>query len=306
MTYKPVIFSYFFSGHRSRSPSRYEEVNVAKNLQESEASLSEAYRVQFRVPVTEGQALTSKQRKDLYLESTAQVTISIGCSHRHNGPHLRDTLNKVSSEFKSVVVMLDDSVQGHTLALEYPDFTMKILRALGKSAGDQWLTCNQQYIDIINNQFPGKISIVRWSDWDDTEELTSAIEKMNRIYHTNQFNGAIKAGIDETANAFLSRVKQRVTWPSIRKNFTEDQIVEISVKYLIEECAGMAYIWPKLKTNFELYPSERTRAMSMTFDYLIRNEHPRLLNPLMLSFRKKNVVHFQEQNTDESKSIFRR
>lgn len=237
-----------------------------------------------------------------YNDSTAQITISVGCSHRHSGSHFRDTLKKVAQTFKKAVIMVDDSVQWRTLAIDYPDYSEQQLRELAIANGDRWLAEHQQSIDQYTN-----VTVVRWKNFEinHLSRYNDAVAKMKVLYETVNYNGIgkshpIKAAIDLTAQEFLKRQQKREGYDVILQSCTEEKIVCLSRDYLIEECAIMAEFWPELGTHYELYPSERTEAMAVTHKYLIKDQYPDLLYPLMIRFNKKKMFVSTEDLTDSN------
>lgn len=242
-----------------------------------------------------------------FKDATAQITISVGCSRRHSGTYFEDTLNQAVKIFKRVIIMIDDSVQWSTLAIEYPHLTDPELKELAINNGNTWLAENQKYIDKIDSN---KIQIKRWKDWENTDELRKAIETMKSLFDSTQYGGKrqshpIRAAIEKTSLEFLGRVKSRLLinrpiYCHANNSIDVDAekridslIVGMSQNYLIEECAVMAYLWPKLGAHFELYPSERMEAMKVTYEHLIKEQHPGLLQALTIRFK---VIKPKEQN----------
>ncbi len=249
---------------------------------------AKSYRITFQHHST----LSSSKK---YKDSHAQITISVGCSGKHTGEHFRDTLDKAIKTFQKVTIMIDDSVQWRTLAIDNPRLTDEELKELAISNGDNWLAQNKPYIDKYMLQDEKKVTLVRWKDWEETEALNNAVREMSALYYLTGEAHPIKIAIDDTAQAFLERVKKRTNWENISEVHTEEEILEMSRDYLIEECAVMANLWPTLETNFELYPSERTAAMTATYENLIKDKHPNLLQALTIRFKLRN-----SENTIES------
>lgn len=244
-------------------------------------------------------------------DKIAQITISVGCSEKHQGPYFRDTLEASVKHFKKCFIMLDDSVQWRTLKIEHPTLSDDELKALAIQHGDEWLKQNMAYINRINETLPEdkKVVVFRWSDFDQTQ-INQLIQKMKLIYEHRYEDGRphpIKKAIDDTANAFLERVKKRSPTPQsiLDGQLTYVDIFDMSRDYLIEECAVMTEIWPTLGAHFELYPAQRSEAMRTSFEEFIKEKHPNLLLPAEIRFNKikKDLVINQTTHEEEKRDV---
>lgn len=260
-----------FSSHSSSSFSSLEDLSTTH--------FKKGYKISLKY---EGTDTTLEELKKTFSESRAQLTISVGCSKKHYGEYFKASLEKAAKDFKDVVIMVDDSVQWRTLAIEIEDSEKRNeanLRDIADKNAEDWFSENQQYIDACKEKYPGKIKLIRWKDFD-AVEVQRAVNEMTQIYHNNE---RMRIAIDQTAAEFLERVRRRN--PPVPSHCTDEDILMMSRNYLIEECGVMRKIWPKYHAQYELYPAKRTRAMEETHRLYIQEQN--LLTALIMNIHPK-------------------
>src|SRR5271155_1431726 len=101
----------------------------------------------------------SNLNKETFKQSTCLLTISVG-QEVHEGEKFAATLDLVSATFGSAILLIDDSLQRHSMALATNEHA-SLFYGLSILEGDRWLARNQQYyqsLDILK-------TIIRWDKW---------------------------------------------------------------------------------------------------------------------------------------------
>ncbi len=218
----------------------------------------------------------SKETRKLFPHSTAQITISIG-QPVHEGERFQETIRLVN-QFKNAVIMVDDSLQWRTLGIADPKATDDALIKEAISMGDEWLERNKPFYSQLTIPY----SIVRWKDWVDTPEYLEAIQFAQDAYANN---APFRKGIEDNIQIFLERFLKQHPLKEL-----SPQAAELCRQYAIEETGVMVKLWPRLKTHFEVYPSKRNPAMDAAYQLWIKKEHPDLLQPVSIRFKR----HYRE------------
>jgi hypothetical protein len=211
-----------------------------------------------------------------FLHSQAQMTISVGQSV-HEGERLEAVIKLINQHFKACKIVVDDSIQWHTLAISRSNQTKAELLNLAIEAGDDYLSRNTK---VFRQHFTIPYEIVRWRDWIDT---TCWHEAIRSIYLAYQTNLTFKQAIRNNVNAFLQRYeKNNPLW-----NYDRSCAVELCTQYLLEECGVMKDIWITLGCQYEVYPSGRNEAMTTTHQLFIEPHYSNLLKPIAIRFNRR-------------------
>lgn len=228
------------------------------------------------------------EHKKLFSQAQCALTISVG-QKAHEAEAFEATINLINKSFVSCVILVDDSLQRHTMAintLESADFFYKI----SIEEGDHWLARNQHYLDTLSIPY----AIVRWDTWlhhPDYARAKSNIELTiaNDLTYKNVFN--------KTIDEFLQRYSQRL---DDKRNFNEEKAWKHCFDYLVEECAILCLCY-EIDCQFEIYPSERNFIMAETYKRFVLPKYPDLFHPVSIKFksRKKSVQSSQLQKQPE-------
>lgn len=222
----------------------------------------------------------SEIEKEKFKQSRCLLTISVG-QEVHESEHFKTTIELVNKSFNSCVMLIDDSLQRHTLAMISKNDADSFYKA-SLQAGDQWLERNAIYyknLTILDK-------IVRWDMWLMHPYFKNKLEEVKALIN---FDISYKAAFDNTIDEFMIRYSRRI---ENKKAFCLKRARKLCFDYLIEECAALC-LWPELNCHFEVYPSRRNLAMSETHTRFILPQHPSLLHAIAIKF--KNRKQFKPQ-----------
>ena len=211
-------------------------------------------------------------RKKFY-KSTCILPISVG-QPVHENEKFFATLKLINSKFKRCTLLVDDTIQRFTLQIGNPTLTIDKAYKQAIELGDLWMKRNQH----IYTQLTIPYTIKRWDYWRNLPEYITCYKKVEEFYNNDaQYKQAIHDNVEE----FVTRCIQRLNVDKIDK----DQAFNNCLLYLKEECAVMS-LWMKDKYDFEVYPAGRNKAMSATYEKIIKPANPDLLRSVALRFKK--------------------
>jgi tRNA-dependent cyclodipeptide synthase len=221
----------------------------------------------------------------IFQKSRCLLTISVG-QEAHEGDKFGATIDLVNAAFESIILLIDDSLQRHSMALNKTQDADFFYNA-SMAAGDAWLARNRQYYQKLDNLE----QIIRWDKW---LKHPHYLEKYRQIKTLLSNDNDYQHSFDETITAFLKRNPQN--------RYVEDKNArKLCLDYLIEECAALC-LWPEINANFEVYPSKRNSAMSQTHQRFVLAQYPELLHPVAIKF--KNRKQFKPQNFELKESSY--
>lgn len=234
-----------------------------------------------------------EEYKNLFKKSRCLLTISVG-QEVHEGEKFESTLNLVNYAFKECVMLVDDSLQRHTMALDEP-YDAEYFYDVSMKAGDDWLVRNKKYYEKLNIL----VKIMRWNDWLNHENFQ---EKQNMILHHIKCNDVYRHSFENTIEEFLVRYYRRVVG---QEGFNMERARNLCFNYLIEECAALC-LWPETSCNFEVYPSRRNLVMTETHQRFVLPKYPNLLNAVAIKFKNRKQLKPQalaKENIDITEDI---
>ncbi|HHF7349617.1 TPA: hypothetical protein ACPSKE_002827 [Legionella feeleii] len=212
------------------------------------------------------------EERKLFPQSTCLMPISVGQTI-HEGAKFDAVIKLINSSFKRCTILVDDSVQRHTMGIMNHASPEELYR-LAVAEGDAWLRRNE----AAYNQLTIPYDIMRWDDWYNSTDYIDSHLRVQNEYNSNElYQKAIKANIDDFLTRYLSRFNQ--------EDVDHERAFRLCLDYLIEECAVMC-LWTQKDYDFEVYPSGRNKAMAATYEYLIKQEYPNRLKPVALRFKK--------------------
>jgi hypothetical protein len=224
--------------------------------------------------------------KTIFRKSRCLLTISVG-QEAHEGAKFGASLDLVNAAFESCILLIDDSLQRHSMALnkaEDADF----FYSASIAAGDAWLARNQQYYQKLDNLE----QIIRWNKWLNHPYY---LEKQTQIKILLSKDKDYQQSFDETITAFLKRNHHLKTG-----YFDYENAQKLCLDYLIEECAALC-LWPEVNAHFEVYPSKRNLAMTQTHQRFVLPHFPQFLHPVAIKF--KNRKQFKPQDFEFKENI---
>ena len=213
--------------------------------------------------------------KDKFKASRCLLTISVG-QEAHEGEKFLSTIKTVNNSFLSCILLVDDSLQRHTMALDskqdaddFYEFSLK--------CGDEWLERNSESLrelTILEN-------IIRWDKW-----LTykNYIEQHKNIEKLLSTDAEYKKSFEEAIEVFLNRYHSRLKNSSV---FDFKRAHRLCLDYLIEECTSLC-LWPELECHFEVYPGQRNSAMRDTHKKFVLDVYPSLLHAVYIKFKGRH------------------
>ncbi len=220
--------------------------------------------------------------KEKFKESRCALTISVG-QKAHEGEIFEATVDLVNTSFKSCIILLDDTLQRHTMALNLDECDDYFYKTALKE-GDLWLKRNEVYY----NKLTILEDILRWDTW---LKHPAFNDEKNKIESFIESDPLYKAVFDETIDEFLRRYTHRLDKDD---DFNIEKARKYCSDYLIEECAIIC-LRPKLNLacHFDVYPSRRNLAMSETHTRFVLPNYPNLLLPVAIKFKNRTTLYPQ-------------
>jgi hypothetical protein len=221
----------------------------------------ESVKVSFKCP-----AHYKKEFKD----SHCALIISVGQTV-HEGEVFLSTIRLVNSAFKECTILVDDSLQRHTLAMNN-DAGEESMYQLSMEIGDRWIEESQKFFD----EFTIPYNIVRWDHWLKLNEYSKQRTAVNYLYATDR---QVADAFHMAAHKFLDRYIARLD-----RDIDYDRAFNLCLEYLQEECAVM-YLKAQAGYHFDIYPRRRNLAMAITYIRLVRPYFPGMLRAVSLSIK---------------------
>ncbi|MBA2651507.1 MAG: hypothetical protein H0U73_04470 [Tatlockia sp.] len=212
-----------------------------------------------------------------FCDSQCLLTISVG-QEVHENEKLETTIDLINNSFRSCILMIDDSLQRHTMVLDRAE-SAEDMYPIAIDEGDRWLMRNQKYFNNLSNL----TKIIRWDIWLNHPQFRS---NQMMIIDTIKNDSAFKEIIDKTIHEFLQRYYGRLlngTHFNLRKGY------KLCFDYLVEECSAMT-LWPELDCQFEVYPSKRNFAMDETHKRFVLPQWPELLHAVAVKFKNRKQL----------------
>ena len=199
-------------------------------------------------------------------------TISVG-QQTHEGEHFRATIELLNSSFKSCTMLVDDSLQRHTMAFEYghePDYFYET----SLKEGSLWLERNKPYYDKLENLK----EIIRWDTWLKHSNFETQREQLLLLTKGDEtYQQAFTDSVDE----FVTKYQSRLDKPNL---FDLERAKKLSFNFILEECTALC-LWQDLNCSYEVYPNLHNSAINETRKRFVLANNPGLLNEVTLGFR---------------------
>jgi len=181
--------------------------------------------------------------------------------------------------------VLGDGPQAYNFAIDKFDTDPEgqELRAAADQAGDEWLRENERAVAKIHDQS------VKFSRWREILADPNYQEKRREVFDcyystsTDFTTQRVKTAMDHTAFMVLDRFKDRGEINDVGRGR------EMSVKFVLEECALFAHMALKYGFHFIAYPSDCPAAVEVTKEVFVdsdpRGRGKNLLQWLRVGFR---------------------
>lgn len=214
-------------------------------------------------------------------KATCLTTISVG-QQTHEEDRLSSTFELINNSFYSCILLVDDSLQRHTMALHKKE-DAKFFYELSVKEGDLWLERNEKYIKKLTNLK----KIIRWDTWLMHPEFKN---KLNEIKLTFENDFFYKASFEKSINIFLNKYRGRLTNPN---HFDMVRAKQLSLDFVMEECSALC-LWPELQCQYEVYPNKHNEAIEETRKRFVLSKYPNLLQAITIEFRNSRQVKPQK------------
>jgi hypothetical protein len=234
---------------------------------------------------------SSNDQRKLKL-STCLFTISVG-QQTHEGEYFRSTVDLLSDSFQSCVMLVDDSLQRHTMAIgreEGPDFFYDT----AIEEGNLWLERNRMYYSRLKNLR----KIVRWDAWLKHPKFNETKKAIKKLINEDSIYAR---AFSDSINEFVAKRQGRVESDA---GFDINRAKKLSFDFILEECAALC-LWTELGCDYEVYPNLHNAAINGTRERFVRPHYPQLLKAVTLGFRNakqllpQRFICLQEQETME-------
>ena len=223
--------------------------------------------------------------KETFKNSRCLLTISVG-QEVHEGDKFAATIDLVNTSFSSAILLIDDSLQRHSIALD-KNQNADAFYDTSMAEGDLWLKRNKKYyqnLTILQD-------IIRWDKWLKHPHYPEQQQKIKSLMAEQPY---YQASFDNTIDEFLRRYYPRLLE---KRNFNMQRAKTLCLDYLIEECTALC-LWPELNCNFEIYPAKRNLAMEETHKRLVLPFYD-LLYPIAIKFKHRKQLKPQQFQTME-------
>ncbi len=219
--------------------------------------------------------------KETFKNSKCLLTISVG-QEVHEGDKFAATIDLVNNSFNSCVMLVDDSLQRHSMALDKKEnadffYESSILE------GDLWLERNKKHYQNLNILQ----DIIRWDKW---LRHPNYLEQQHKIKALIAEKPDYQTSFDKTIDEFLRRFYPRLLEKS---NFDMKRAWNLCLDYLIEECTALC-LWTELNCNFEIYPGKRNLAMHETHQRFVLPFYPEMLYAVSIKFKNRKQLKPQQ------------
>lgn len=218
-----------------------------------------------------------------FSKSQCLLTISVG-QEVHEDEKFETTIDLISRSFQSCIMLIDDSLQRHTMVLDRQE-SADDFYGMSVHEGDKWLERNEKYYGRLSNLK----EIIRWDMW---LKHPLYLSQQNIIRDMLVDDPDYKTIFDNTIDEFLRRYCSRVI---NSKDFDQERANALCFDYLLEECTAMS-LWPELGCHFEVYPSKRNFAMEETHKRFVLPDFPDLLHPVAVKFKNRKQLKPQQFN----------
>lgn len=225
----------------------------------------------------------SDDDKKNFRKSQCLLTISVG-QEAHEGEKFASTIELVNNSFESCIILIDDSLQRHTMAL-MSDKGADYFYKKSIDEGNAWLHRNKKFyekLSILNK-------IIRWDLWLYHKDFFAQQKIIKDLLVSSE---QYKKAFGDTIDEFLTRYTRRL---SSYNGFNSKKAYLLCMDYLIEECTALC-LWKELQCQYEVYPGKRNFAMIKTHERFILDTNLSLLHAVYIKFKNKKQLSPQNFN----------
>jgi hypothetical protein len=147
------------------------------------------------------------EKKARFSSSTCLLTISVG-QEVHEGEHFEATVELVNRSFGACILLIDDTLQRHTMALA-SDHDAGYCYARSLEAGKQWLERNIWHYAKLSNLK----QIIHWNHWLKHPHFERKQAKIKALLDSDAgFCEAFLSTIDVFLHRYYRRVQDQPTF----------------------------------------------------------------------------------------------
>lgn len=224
--------------------------------------------------------IDESERKN-FNQSRCMFSISVG-QQSHEGEFFSKTIDLINANFKSCVMIVDDSLQRHTMALEHSQ-DADYFYNISIREGDLWLERNRTVFERLNSLE----KVVRWDYWLKHKEFNARKAIIESMIATN---AAYAEAFNVSIQDFVEKYRKR---NNNINNADIDRAKKLSYDFVLEECTALC-LWTELECNYEVYHGLHNEAMRMTKEIFIFPNRPNLLKAVTLGFRNYKQLERQK------------
>ena len=213
--------------------------------------------------------------------SRCLTTISVG-QQTHEGERFSATVELINNSFQSCTMLIDDSLQRHTMALRSRE-NAEFFYERSIKEGDLWLERNEKYLRKLNILD----KMIRWDTWLHHPDF---IVKKKEIEEALAEDSTYRHAFDSSIDAFVVKYQSRLADP---ENFDVERAKKLSFDFVLEECTALC-LWPALQCQYEVYPNQHNAAIEETRRRFVLSKYPDLLQHITIGFRNSKQIGQQQ------------
>ncbi len=222
-----------------------------------------------------------EEYKTTFKNAKCLLTISVG-QEVHEGEKFKTTIDLINNWFKECTILIDDTLQRHSMKLS-SSLSIEELYLKSLEEGRKWLQRNNSILNTLKIPF----NITYWDKWLSHKNYKNQYEKITKLYKQD-IN--YKESFDIAIHDFLERYIPRLP-KNIKIN--KKEAFSLCLEYLKEECTALC-LWIEENAQFEVYPSKRNQAMSITHEIFVKPYYPGLLLPVAIKFKNRKQLKPQK------------
>lgn len=221
----------------------------------------------------------SEDKRKIFKSSTAALLVSVG-NPSLEGEKLWAMVNFINKSFKKCSIMVNDSLQKYTIALnECDNFCLDEAYKKSIQRGKEWVGRNSLFLNSL--VIPSKIHY--WNEWLGLQEYTFYRSKIDYLYKNDvEFKNSMHATIQE----FITRNQGGISRVGLERFYS------FCLQYLLEECAVIMGVWQNCEYDFILYPGKIIDILKYTHSSLVCSK---MLYWLHIKFRRNNKRLYKEK-----------
>lgn len=225
-----------------------------------------------------------EEKKQQFKKAEASLLISVGRDY-HEGERMWAMINFINKSFNKCNIMVNDSLQRHTLVL-YEKGEINAEQAYLKSIreGKEWVKRNSCFLDSLEISY----DVYHWNNWLQKKSYIKYRAKIDQLYKEDP---EFKKNMDVTIWEFIKRNKDNVDIVGFDKSYN------LCLEYLLEESSIIMGVWQSYGYDFILYPGKMIDILKYTHKVLVDKN---ILYWLHIKFRRNNKELYKKLVKEEA------